>query len=195
MNFHDGSGNAPTVDWSKLREISRCGGLAATKWLVVIVGCQLSEATQLGNVPRSLSGTLLDVDVGISSDVLLPEVLDSFILETSSEVNGLDFGILRNEAGGGVAVGHLQGVDGLECGLDAGLSEVGGGVQDVTANVGFPHAWSSVNDDMSRRGWAGASKVVCVEFVQLDLLGCVLSTMLFLNFPYFVADVHFRGDV
>ena len=86
MNFHDGSGNAATVDWSKLREISRCGGLAATKWLVVIVGCQLNQAIELGNVPRSLSGTLLDVDVGISSDVLLPEVLDSLILETSSQV-------------------------------------------------------------------------------------------------------------
>ena len=133
MNVHDGSGNAPTVDRSYLGVISSRDGIHATERFVVVVGCQLAESVELGNVPRSLSGSFLDEDGRIGSDVQFPEVLDCVILESSTQCDTLSFSILRNQASSCFPIGHLQGVDGLKRSLDAGVAKVGCGVKNVIA--------------------------------------------------------------
>ena len=100
----------------------------------MVVGCQLSQTTQLGEVPWSLSGSFFNVDGGARSDVSFAEGLDSFILEASTKCGGLNICFLGDEAGGGLSVGHLQGVDGLEGSLNAGVLKVGASVENVIAD-------------------------------------------------------------
>ena len=100
----------------------------------MVVGCQLSQATELGEVPGSLSGSFLDVDGRGRSDVSFPEGLDSFIFEASTKCDGLNVCFLGDEAGSGLTIWHLEGVDGLEGGLNAGVLKVAAGVENVIAN-------------------------------------------------------------